>query len=164
MAAMSEIEDNPRVRTVMAELERLGATGSVRILPGSARTAAEAAASLETDVGAIVNSLVFDAAGEPLLVLTSGAHRVDTEALASRAGVSALERATPDLVRAATGFAIGAVSPVGHPAPVRTLVDPWLTRHDTVWAAAGHPRAVFPTTYAELLRLTGGEPVDVGGD
>jgi prolyl-tRNA editing enzyme YbaK/EbsC (Cys-tRNA(Pro) deacylase) len=161
---MSEIEDHPRVRTVVAALERLGATGSVRVLPGSARTAAEAAASLDADVGAIVNSLVFVGAGEPLLVLTSGAHRVDSRALAQRAGVAALHRATPDVVRAATGFAIGGVSPVGHPAPVRTLVDRWLSRYDNVWAAAGHPRAVFPTTYAELLRLTGGEPVDVGGD
>jgi prolyl-tRNA editing enzyme YbaK/EbsC (Cys-tRNA(Pro) deacylase) len=161
---VSEIADHPRVRTVVAALERLGATGSVRVLPGSARTAVEAAASLEADVGAIVNSLVFDAAGEPLLVLTSGAHRVDTRALAQRAGVAALDRATPELVRAATGFAIGGVSPVGHPAPVRTLVDRWLSRHDTIWAAAGHPRTVFPTTYAELLRLTGGEPVEVGAD
>jgi prolyl-tRNA editing enzyme YbaK/EbsC (Cys-tRNA(Pro) deacylase) len=136
----------------------------VRVLPGSARTAAEAAASLDADVGAIVNSLVFDGAGEPLLVLTSGAHRVDTQALAQLAGVAALHRAPPDVVRAATGFAIGGVSPVGHPAPVRTLVDRWLSRYDNVWAAAGHPRAVFPTTYAELLRLTGGEPVDVGDD
>lgn len=158
----SEVIEHPRVRTVVAALEGLGATGTVRVLPDSARTAAEAASALGTGVGAIVNSLVFDAAGQPLLVLTSGAHRVDTAAVAERAGVGALHRATPDFVRSWTGFAIGAVSPVGHPAVLRTLVDRWLARHDTVWAAAGHPHAVFPTTYAELLRLTGGEPVDVG--
>jgi prolyl-tRNA editing enzyme YbaK/EbsC (Cys-tRNA(Pro) deacylase) len=157
----SEVLDHPRVRTVMSELERLGAAGAVRVLPDSARTAAEAASALGTDVGAIVNSLIFDAAGQPLLVLTSGAHRVDTAAVAERAGVAALDRAAPDFVRSSTGFAIGAVSPVGHPTPLRTLVDRWLARHDTVWAAAGHPHAVFPTTYEELLRMTGGQPVDV---
>jgi prolyl-tRNA editing enzyme YbaK/EbsC (Cys-tRNA(Pro) deacylase) len=157
----SDVADHPRVRTVVEALEQLAATGQVRVLPDSARTAAQAAAALGTEVGAIVNSLVFDAGGEPLLVLTSGAHRVDTAAVAERAGVPALDRAAPEFVRTHTGFAIGGVSPVGHPAPVRTLVDRWLARHETVWAAAGHPHAVFPTSYDELLRLTNGEPVDV---
>lgn len=158
---MNEIADHPRVRTVAEALEQLGASGSVQVLPDSARTAAQAAAALGTDVGAIVNSLVFDVDGDALLVLTSGAHRVDTTALADRLGVPALERAEADFVRNHTGFAIGGVSPVGHPAPLRTVVDRWLARHDTIWAAAGHPHAVFPTTYEELLQLTRGEPVDV---
>lgn len=157
----TNIAEHPGVRTVAAALERLGSSGTVRVLPDSARTAEQAASALGTDVGAIVNSLVFDAGGQPLLVLTSGAHRVDTAAVAERLGVGALDRAAPDLVRSSTGFPIGAVSPVGHPAPLRTLVDRWLARHETLWAAAGHPYAVFPTTYDELLRLTGGEPANV---
>ncbi len=152
---------HPRVRRVQAVLEHLGATGEVRVLPDSARTAAEAAAALGVEVGAIVNSLVFDAGGEALLVLTSGAHRVDTDYVAGEHGLPRLGRAAPDFVRQHTGQAIGGVSPVGHPEPVRTLVDRWLTRHPVVWAAAGHPYAVFPTTYEELLRLTDGTPADV---
>lgn len=145
----------------MAALEQQGAAGSVRVLPDSARTAQEAATALGVPVGAIVNSLVFDAGGEALLVLTSGAHRVDTGYLAELHALAKLTRAAPDFVRASTGQAIGGVSPVGHPAPVRTLVDRWLAQHPVVWAAAGHPHAVFPTTYAELLQLTGGTPTAV---
>ena len=153
---------HPRVLTVAAALERLAATGRVRVLPGSARTAAEAAAALGVEVGAIVNSLVFDAGGQPVLVLTSGAHRVDTGFVAEQHGLARLDRATPEFVRRHNVQAIGGVSPVGHPAPVPTLVDTWLARHPVVWAAAGHPYAVFPTTYDELLGLTGGTPIDVG--
>jgi len=158
---MDDIADHPRVRTVADALDQLGSAGNVRVLPDSARTAEQAASALGTEVGAIVNSLIFNTAGEPLLVLTSGAHRVDTSALAERAGVSELGRASPDFVRNHTGFAIGAVSPVGHPGRIRTLVDRWLAGHDPIWAAAGHPHAVFPTSYEELLRMTVGEPVDV---
>lgn len=155
------LTDHPAVRTVSAALDELGATGAVRVLPDSARTAAEAAAALSIDVGAIVNSLVFDADGEAVLVLTSGAHRVDTDKVAADAGLSALKRATPEFVRLHTGQAIGGVAPVGHPTGVRTLIDRWLAQHETVWAAAGHPHAVFPTTFTELLSMTGGAPVDV---
>lgn len=152
---------HPRVRTVVEALERLGAAGRARVLPDSARTAAEAAQALGTEIGAIVNSLIFDSGGVAVLVLTSGAHRVDTDKVANDNGLSTLERAAPDFVRRHTGQAIGGVSPVGHPTPVRTFVDRWLDRHETVWAAAGHPHAVFPTTYAELLKITGAEPIDV---
>lgn len=161
---MSEVtvdENHPRVRQVADALTQVGAEGSLRVLPDSARTAAAAAAALDAEVGAIVNSLVFDAGGEPVLVLTSGAHRVDTAKVASEHGLPQLARATPDFVRARTGQAIGGVSPVAHPAPIRTLVDRWLERHETVWAAAGHPHAVFSTSFAELIRITGGAPVDV---
>jgi hypothetical protein len=89
--------------------------------------------------------------------MTSGAHRVDLVRVAALLGVERLERADPDLVRRATGFAIGGVAPVGHPAPLTTLVDVTLARHDEVWAAAGHPRTVFRTTYDQLLLLTGGQ-------
>jgi prolyl-tRNA editing enzyme YbaK/EbsC (Cys-tRNA(Pro) deacylase) len=93
--------------------------------------------------------------------VTSGAHRVDVAKVAADHGLPPLRRATPDFVRTATGQAIGGVSPVGHPAPVRTLVDRWLARHDVVWAAGGHPHAVFPTSFDELVAMTGGTPTDV---
>ena len=104
---------------------------------------------------------MFDADGAPLLVLTSGAHRVDTGKVAALIGAARVRRASPDFVRAATGQAIGGVAPVGHPAPLRTLVDRDLARYDEVWAAGGIPHAVFPTTFAELVKVTGGEPADV---
>ncbi|WP_433184752.1 YbaK/EbsC family protein [Actinoallomurus sp. CA-150999] len=152
---------HPNVEHVAARLRELGATGQVRELPEAAPTAATAAAQLGCDVGAIANSLIFAADGEPLLVLTSGAHRVDTTGLAERIGVARIKRADPEFVRAATGQPIGGVAPLGHPQPVRTLVDEWLAKYDVVWAAAGHPHTVFPTSYEELLRLTGGTPVEV---
>ena len=132
------------------------------VLPDAVTTAAAAAAALGVEVGQIANSLVFDADGAPLLVLTSGSHRVDTGKVAALIGVERVRRASPDFVRAATGQAIGGVAPVGHPAPLRTLVDRDLARYDEVWAAGGIPHAVFPTSYEELLAVTGGEPADVG--
>jgi prolyl-tRNA editing enzyme YbaK/EbsC (Cys-tRNA(Pro) deacylase) len=152
---------SPSLDRVTSALATLGAAGTPTLLPDSARTAAEAAAALGCEVGAIANSLVFAAGDQPVLVLTSGAHRVDTALVADHLGLRRLERATPDFVRRHTGQAIGGVAPVGHPAPLPTYVDRWLARHDVVWAAAGHPHAVFPTSYDELLRITGGDPVDV---
>ena len=152
---------HPNAQRVADLLADLGATGEVRQLADSTRTAAEAAAALGCEVGAIASSLVFVADGEPLLVMTSGAHRVDQAQVATLLGVASVDRATPDQVREATGQPIGGVSPVGHPAPLRTLVDIDLARHDVVWAAAGHPHAVFPTTYDELLRITAGTPAEV---
>ncbi len=143
-------------------LRELGVPGEVRVLPESAPTAAAAAAQLGCEVGAIANSLVFDADGAPLLVMTSGAHRVDTSMVAAHVGAAVVGRADARSVRAWTGQVIGGVAPVGHPAPVRTLVDAWLAKYDVVWAAAGHPHAVFPTSFEELLRITGGTPAEVG--
>jgi prolyl-tRNA editing enzyme YbaK/EbsC (Cys-tRNA(Pro) deacylase) len=154
---------HPTVERVAALLRAAGAEGEVRELTESGRTAAEAAAALGCDVGAIASSLVFTAGDEPVLVLTSGAHRVDPIAAGAVLGVPSLGRADPDLVRRATGYAIGGVAPIGHPEPLRTLVDVALAEHPVVWAAAGHPRAVFPTSYAELLRLTGGTAAQVAG-
>lgn len=142
-------------------LRELGMTGEVRQLADSARTAREAAEALGVPVGAICSSLVFLLDGEPLLVLTSGAHRVDTALLGETLGGS-ITRADADAVRAATGQPIGGVAPVGHPAPLRTVVDVALREFDEVWAAAGHPHAVFPTTFDELVRVTGGTPHVVG--
>ncbi|HEX4812764.1 MAG TPA: YbaK/EbsC family protein [Nonomuraea sp.] len=146
---------------VASALRELGAAGEIVVLPEKAPTAATAAAQLGCEVGAIANSLIFDADGAPLLVLTSGAHRVNTDLIARTAGAERVRRATPEFVRAATGQPIGGVAPVGHPAPVRTLVDTWLGKHEVVWAAGGHPLTVFPTTFDELVRITGGTPADV---
>ena len=143
-------------------LREQGVTGQVRELPDPAPTAATAAAQLGCEVGAIANSLVFSADGAPLLVLTSGAHRVDTGKVAVLVGAARVKRADPEFVREATGQVIGGVAPVGHPRPLRTLVDRWLGRHDVVWAAAGHAHTVFPTSFAELVRITDGVPADVG--
>jgi prolyl-tRNA editing enzyme YbaK/EbsC (Cys-tRNA(Pro) deacylase) len=140
---------------------RLGGTGEIVILPDSVHTAALAAEALGCEVGAIANSLLFDADGGPVLILTSGSHRVDTEATAERIGVNALRRATPDFVREHTGQVIGGVSPIAHPAPVPTWLDAQLQQYDVVWAAAGHPAAVFSTSYDELARMTGAPTIEV---
>jgi prolyl-tRNA editing enzyme YbaK/EbsC (Cys-tRNA(Pro) deacylase) len=147
---------------VARELAALGVAGQVRELPEPAPTAATAAAQLGCAVGAIANSLVFDADGAPLLVLTSGAHRVNTAKVGAELGVGELCRATPDFVYASTGQRIGGVAPVGHPRPITTLVYTALRGYDTIWAAAGHPHAVFPTSFDELVRITSGRAMDVG--
>lgn len=153
--------EHPSISRFRAEHARLGGAGEIVILPDSVHTAALAAEALGCEVGAIANSLLFDAGGRPVLILTSGAHRVDTAKTAAAIGVEKLKRATPEFVREHTGQVIGGVSPIGHPAPVPTYLDPWLERYEVVWAAAGHPAAVFSTTYDELLRLTAATPVDV---
>jgi prolyl-tRNA editing enzyme YbaK/EbsC (Cys-tRNA(Pro) deacylase) len=153
------VVDSSRFASVLREL---GVPGEVRVLPEPAPTAAAAAAQLGCEVGAIANSLVFDADGAPLLVMTSGAHRVDTSRVAALVGASAVTRADARSVRAWSGQVIGGVAPVGHPAPIRTLVDAWLAKYDVVWAAAGHPHTVFPTSFDELLKITGGTSAEVG--
>jgi prolyl-tRNA editing enzyme YbaK/EbsC (Cys-tRNA(Pro) deacylase) len=153
---------HPTAIKVSGLLRELGVPGEVRELPEPAPTAATAAAQLGCEVGAIANSLVFSADGAPLLVLTSGAHRVDTARVAGLIGAATVKRADPDFVRRSTGQAIGGVAPVGHPEPLRTLVDTWLDKYDEVWAAAGHAHTVFPTSFAELVRITAGTPADIG--
>jgi prolyl-tRNA editing enzyme YbaK/EbsC (Cys-tRNA(Pro) deacylase) len=153
---------HPNCVAVDAVLERSGLAGRVRILDEPAPTAAAAAALLGVEVGAIANSLIFSTAeDEPLLVMTSGAHRVDTAKVAALVGTARLDRADAEFVYAHTGQRIGGVAPVGHPEPLPTLVDRDLAGYPQIWAAGGIPHAVFPTTYAELLALTGGEPAEV---
>lgn len=157
--------DHPRVALVDTALRALGAHSAadgIRALPSTAPTAQAAADQLGCSIGAIANSLVFSADGQPLLVMTSGAHRVDTVALAELLGVATIERATAEQVRTWTGQAIGGVAPLGHPAPIGTLVDIMLSTYDLVWAAAGHPHTVFPMTFDELVRITEGTIVEVG--
>ncbi len=153
---------HPKVAQVQAALHAGGVDVEVRQIEEATSTAAAAAAFLGCEVGAIVKSLVFMGDGEPILVLTSGAHQVDTAALASRIDVAALKRATPDDVKVATGQVIGGVAPVGHPAPVRTFLDVALREYDEVWAAAGIAASLFPISYPDLLRVTGATEVEVG--
>jgi prolyl-tRNA editing enzyme YbaK/EbsC (Cys-tRNA(Pro) deacylase) len=152
--------EHPSVVRVREALAAHGLTPEVRWFDQAATTAQAAAEALGVEVGAIANSLIFSLDGEPVLVLTSGAHRVDTGWLGEQLG-GALGRASKEQVREATGQVIGGVAPVGHPAPLRTLVDSALAAYPEVWAAAGHAHTVFPTSFAELLRITGGEPTAV---
>lgn len=160
------MNDHPSIARFRAELTSRGGRGRIVVLPDSVHTAALAAEALGCEVGAIANSLLFAAttpAGttEPVLVLTSGAHRVDTAMVAASIEMIALKRATPEFVREHTGQVIGGVSPIAHPQPVRTFLDPALKAYDEIWAAAGHPAAVFSTTYDELLAMTGAQEIAV---
>jgi prolyl-tRNA editing enzyme YbaK/EbsC (Cys-tRNA(Pro) deacylase) len=139
---------------------RLGVEPQVRRFPEGTKTAADAAKAIGCDVAQIVKSLVFMADARPVIAFTSGANRVDPSKLARAAGASTARRATPEEARAATGFAVGGTPPFGHPAPVRSFVDPALLAFEDVWAAAGTPDAVFPLTPADLQRATGAETAD----
>lgn len=155
---MSDAPENLRTRSRLVHdaIRAAGITGDIVVLPDAAHTAALAAAALGVEVGAIANSLVFDCDGSPLLVMTSGAHRVDTVALAERLGRGKISRASADAVRAATGQVIGGVAPTGHPAPLETTVDEALAAYPEIWAAGGTPDTVFPMTFDQLVALTGG--------
>ena len=151
---------HPSVDRVRQALRAHGTDPEIRWFDAAAPTAAAAAEALGIEIGAIANSLVFTLDGEPLLVLTSGAHRVDAAWLGDRLG-GTIGRASKDVVKQATGQVIGGVAPLGHPSSLRTLVDVALAEFPVVWAAAGHAHTVFPTTFDELVRITGGEPTAV---
>ena len=142
-------------------LKAAGAAGDIKLFPEPVPTAAVAAATLGCEVGAIANSLVFEADGDALLVLASGAHRVHTGRLARRLGTGKIRQADPGFVLAHTGQAVGGVAPVGHPRPLRTVVDRTLASYPVVWAGAGDERAMFATSFDELVKITGGTPGDV---
>ncbi len=141
---------------VEAALRAAGVRAELRTFDQPVPTAAAAALALGCEVGAIANSLVFELDGTPLLVLASGAHRVDTKKLARGLCVGKIRRATPDFVLEHTGQHVGGVAPVGHPRPVRTVVDTALVNYRVVWAGAGDERSMFPTDFPRLLALTGG--------
>jgi prolyl-tRNA editing enzyme YbaK/EbsC (Cys-tRNA(Pro) deacylase) len=146
---------------VQDSLLAAGSPAVVRELPASARTVSEAAAALGVAEGQIAKTLVFVADARPVLGVLSGTDRLDPDRLAAHLGAARARRADPEVVRSATGFPIGGVSPVGHDGRLRILVDRALSGFEVVWAAAGTPRAVFPTSFAELLAVTGGEPADL---
>ena len=161
---MEEVLNNPSVIRVTALLKELGCSGEVTILSDSARTALDAANALGIEVGQVASSIVFKLpSGNPLLVVTSGRHRVDTEIVAKNLGVEKLHRADADFVKNASGFSIGGVSPVGWVnKPEIILIDQALNDYDVAWAAAGHPHSVYPTSFEELARVTGAMPMVVG--
>jgi prolyl-tRNA editing enzyme YbaK/EbsC (Cys-tRNA(Pro) deacylase) len=160
---MENVLQNPSVQLVSAKLKELGVKGEVHVLSDSARTAQEAADALGILVGQVASSIVFKLDDEsPLLVITSGRHRVDTKLVAEKLGVAKLHRVDADYVKEKSGFSIGGVSPVGWVSPATILIDEALNDYEVVWAAAGHPHSVYPTTFAELLECTGAKPMVVG--
>jgi len=161
---MENVLLNPSVQRVTAKLKELGVTGEVHVLSDSARTAQEAADALGILVGQVASSIVFKLPDDsPLLVITSGRHRVDTELVAKNLGIEKLHRVDADYVKERSGFSIGGVSPLGWISkPEIILIDEALNDYDVVWAAAGHPHAVYPTTYNELITCTGAKPMVVG--
>jgi prolyl-tRNA editing enzyme YbaK/EbsC (Cys-tRNA(Pro) deacylase) len=151
------VSELPRsARRVRDALVALGLPADIHRLADSTRTAPEAAAAVGCELGAIVKSLVMrgTASGEPVLALVSGSNRADEARLAAAFG-EPIERPDAAFVREVTGYSIGGIPPVGHPAPLRTLLDADLLRYAVVWAAAGHPHAVFPIPPADLARATG---------
>ncbi len=152
---------HPNCEAVNDILQAAGLPGRVQMLDEAVTTARAAAAYLGCPVGAIANSLIFATdRGAALLIMTSGAHRVDMIKVGEQLGVE-LRRASADFVREHTGQPIGGVAPVGHPQPIPTIVDRALAAFDQLWAAGGIPHAVFPLTYRELLLLTGGRELDI---
>ncbi len=154
------MSDHPTVGRVTAAARDAGHDIDVVTFPEGTRTAVDAAAALECNVEQIVKSLIFDADGELVLALTSGANQVDTDKLATAAEKPRCGRADADQVRAVTGYAIGGVPPFGHDQPVRTWIDPHLLTMDTVWAAAGTPKTVFPINPNDLVTITGASIFD----
>lgn len=153
------MSDHPACRAVDAVLAAAGVSGRVRMLPEAAPTAARAAEQIGCPVGAIANSLVFTTPdGEPVLIMASGAHRVDLTVIGSSTGI-AVDRASAEFVRRHTSQPIGGVAPVGHPSPIMTLIDEDLAGYQELWAGGGIPHAVFPISYADLVRITGGRVI-----
>ena len=160
---MSAIFENSSVQRVQSLMKELGMNGEITALADSARTAKEAADALGIEVGQVASSIVFKLDDEsPLLVITSGRHKVDTELVAKNLNQSKLHRVDADYVKEKSGFSIGGVSPIGWVSKATILIDKALDDYDVVWAAAGHPHSVFPTTYAELIACTGATSMVVG--
>jgi len=150
----------PAAARVQAALAARGLVREVIELPVEARTSQQAADAVGVHVAQIAKSLVFSVEGEAVMVIASGANRVDEARLGSLAG-GRVRRASPDVVRDATGYVIGGVAPVGHPRPLRIWIDQDLLRHERIYAAAGLPECVFPLSPAELVAITGGVVVDI---
>jgi prolyl-tRNA editing enzyme YbaK/EbsC (Cys-tRNA(Pro) deacylase) len=161
---MDGVLEKSAVKRVVSAKEKFGITGQIKVLTETAKSAAEAAAGLGIEVGQIASSIIFKLPdNSPLLVITSGRHRVDTELVASKLGIEKLERVDADYVKENSGFSIGGVAPIGWiNTPSITLIDEALNDYKVVWAAAGHPHAVFPTSYSELLSCTQAKSMMVG--
>jgi prolyl-tRNA editing enzyme YbaK/EbsC (Cys-tRNA(Pro) deacylase) len=167
---MEDVLAKAAVQRVRAAIAANSLPGEIKVLSESARTAAEAATALGVEVGQIASSLVFQLPdGAPLLIITSGRHRVDTKKVASALGVEKLSRADIDWVKSVSGFSVGGVAPIGWQSEnlttqVKIVIDEALDDYAVVWAAAGHPHAVFPTSFAELQAVTGATRMKVSAD
>ena len=161
---MDGILEKAAVKRFQEAATKLGVKGEVNILAETARTAIDAANGLGIEVGQIASSLIFKLpSSNPLLIITSGRHRVDTELVAKNLGIPELGRADANYVKEVSGYSVGGVSPLGWISkPEVILIDEALNDYDIVWAASGHPHAVYPTTYAELITCTGAQPMVVG--
>lgn len=160
---MDGILEKAAVKRVQSALSDHKISGQIKVLSDSARTAQDAASALGIHVGQIASSLIFKLEdGSPLLVITSGRHRVDTELVAKSLGISELGRVDADYVKEKSGFSIGGVAPIGWISPATIVIDQALNDYEVVWAAAGHPHAVYPTTFSELIQCTGAKPMVVG--
>jgi prolyl-tRNA editing enzyme YbaK/EbsC (Cys-tRNA(Pro) deacylase) len=161
---MDGILEKAAVKRFIEAANSLGVKGEVTILADTARTAIDAANGLGIEVGQIASSLIFTLpSGNPLLIITSGRHRVDTDLVAKNLGIPELGRADANYVKEVSGYSVGGVSPIGWiTKPEITLIDEALNDYEIVWAASGHPHAVFPTSYAEVIACTGATPMVVG--
>ena len=161
---MDGILEKAAVKRFQEAATKLGVKGEVNILAETARTAIDAANGLGIEVGQIASSLIFKLpSGNPLLIITSGRHRVDTELVAKNLGITELGRADANYVKEVSGYSVGGVSPLGWISkPEIILIDEALNDYEVVWAASGHPHAVYPTTFSELIVCTGAQPMVVG--
>jgi prolyl-tRNA editing enzyme YbaK/EbsC (Cys-tRNA(Pro) deacylase) len=161
---MDGILEKAAVRRFIDAANSLGVKGQVNILAETARTAVDAANGLGIEVGQIASSLIFKLpSGNPLLIITSGRHRVDTELVAKNLNIAELGRADANYVKEVSGYSVGGVSPIGWiTTPEITLIDEALNDYEVVWAASGHPHAVYPTSFAELITCTSATPMVVG--
>ena len=161
---MDGILEKAAVKRFKDAADSLGVKGDINILADTARTAIDAANGLGIEVGQIASSLIFTLpSGNPLLIITSGRHRVDTELVAKNLNIAELGRADANYVKEVSGYSVGGVSPIGWiSTPEMTLIDEALNDYEVVWAASGHPHAVYPTSYAELIACTGATPMVVG--
>jgi prolyl-tRNA editing enzyme YbaK/EbsC (Cys-tRNA(Pro) deacylase) len=161
---MDGILEKAAVKRFKEAADSLGVKGEINILADTARTAIDAANGLGIEVGQIASSLIFKLpSGNPLLIITSGRHRVDTDLVATNLNIPELGRADANYVKEVSGYSVGGVSPIGWiSTPEITLIDQALNDYDIVWAASGHPHAVYPTSYAELMACTGATPMVVG--
>ena len=161
---MDGILENAAVKRFKETADSLGVKGDINILADTARTAIDAANGLGIEVGQIASSLIFKLpSGNPLLIITSGRHRVDTELVAKNLNIAELGRADANYVKEVSGYSVGGVSPIGWiSTPEITLIDEALNDYEIVWAASGHPHAVYPTSYSELIACTGATSMVVG--
>ena len=161
---MDGILEKAAVKRFKEAADSLGVKGEINILAETARTAIDAANGLGIEVGQIASSLIFKLpSGNPLLIITSGRHRVDTDLVAKNLDIPELGRADANYVKEVSGYSVGGVSPIGWiTTPEITVIDQALNDYEIVWAASGHPHAVYPTSYTELIACTGATPMVVG--